>query len=222
MKKSDAPAFGEFMQAEANRFGRAITIPEIETWFEHFKAKRVSLDDFKAAWAEHKTDPKHGVYFPNTVHIERRLRSSGAPSVQRDWRCAEEVGDQRCAYPGGSIVAGKGLCVAHYKIKGTAEYTDAASLQIIEQSREYVPPRNPMELMERGAAQRAVEGERWRNSHKSAYEGLVVNRRKADDAIAPRIPPKPDAEYEALERPLPELDFDAANTAAQLASQDAS
>lgn len=164
MKKSDTKDFADFLLQEAKRYVREIHPQEVATWFETFK--KTTIDDFKAAWAQHKNHPKHGGFFPNIPMLQAILRTTGSELAARDWRCSEQIGNERCQYAGGIFVAGsrEGYCASHFRIKGSADYTEAASMQIIEASKDYQPPKTPMELMERGAAQRAEEGTRWRKA----------------------------------------------------------
>lgn len=160
MRKADLRAFADFMADEAVKYSRDLTKPEIETWFENFP--RTKLEDFKAAWIEHKRDPKGGQFFPKIVDLQRILRTTGDGQAERDWRCTVEVGAERCGYPGGIIPqGGRAMCSPHYRLSGSTDYTDAKALQIIEASREYVPPKTAMEMMERGVLIRAATGKRW-------------------------------------------------------------
>jgi hypothetical protein len=202
MRKTDLTEFSDFMLDEAGRYGRTLTKPEIETYFENFG--RVTIADFKSAWHEHKRDDKDGKFFPKIVDLQRRLRTTGQDQAKRDWRCSEEVGNQHCNYPGGIIAVGqRALCAAHYRLKGSDAYTSDKSLQIIEESQSYVPPKTVMELMERGSALRETSGERWRK-----VNGVGATKRLAADAT-PALPPqlsKPEDE------PLPApTDLDAVN-----------
>lgn len=188
MKRSDLAQFQDFVLDEAVKTGKTITVPEVDLWFETFK--RATLEDFKIAWTAHKRDPKQGGYFPTINQIQRLLRMEGEDQVQRDWRCAEEVSGQRCGFPGAIKLQGSSACYcgAHARLKGSESYSESASLQIIEQSRSYMPPKTAMELMERGAEQRAIEGERWRKAH-----GNPDFRRKSGDEVRPRLPQKTEA-----------------------------
>jgi hypothetical protein len=188
MKKAEAAAFGEFMMKEAERFGRAITVPEIETWFETFK--RTTLEDFRLSWEQHRKDVKRGQWFPTINDLMRLLRTVGDELIARDWRCAATVGDQRCGYPGSIVLQGSrdGYCGAHFRMWNSAANTDEARMQIIDASREYVQPKTVMELLERGAAQRKIEGERWVRSNPKAYENVTTRRRAMDSALEPSIP----------------------------------
>lgn len=201
MKKAESKAFMDFMTAEGMRYQRDITKPEILTWFETFPL--VTLEDFKIAWEQHRTG-KWGGRFPTTNDLLRLTKTAGIEAVARDWRCSEEINGERCGYPGG-INAGKGAqCTAHYRIHGTERYSVEASLQIIEASRGYVPPKTVMEAMERGGEQRSIEGERWRKTHAREIEAIQPKRRPAD-AIAPTLPAKVDAEPPSFDEiPPPE------------------
>ena len=72
------------------------------------------------------------------------------------WRCAEEIGGERCGYPGaisnGVYGEGPWYCSPHYRLKGTTAYSEMASLQIIERSRSFERPKTALELMEEGIA----------------------------------------------------------------------
>jgi hypothetical protein len=195
------------MLDEATKYGRSITKAEIDLWFETFQ--RCTLDDFKRAWVEHKRDDKNGHFFPKIPWLQRQLKLTSAERPETDWRCCEEVGGQRCNWPGG-INAGRGWqCAAHWRLCGSVEYTPATSLQIIEASANYTPPKTPMELMELGEKLRAIDGERWRASHPDAYQVP----RKPEDALAPpRIPAKP--ELVELEAPV----LEDVNAQAQMAA----
>lgn len=188
MKKTDVKAFIDFMGAEGVKYGRDITKPEILTWFETFP--RVALEDFKAAWEQHRKG-QWGGRFPTPNDLLRLTKTAGIESVARDWRCSAEVNGDRCGFPGGINVGYGPQCAAHYRLKGGASYTDEASLQIIAASRDYVAPKTALEAMERGAAQRAAEGERWRKSRPELYAGTKTQRLEAD-AIAPTVPAKPE------------------------------
>jgi hypothetical protein len=187
MKKADLAAFLEFVMDEAVRYGRTISKAEIETYFENFG--RTTLEDFKRAWHEHKRDERSGGYFPKIVDLQRRLRTTAQEQAATDWRCAEDVGGQRCNWPGAIKPAGWSgyYCAAHYRIKGTPAYTPDASLQIIESSKGYVPPKNAMELMAQGDRVRALEGERTRKAL-----GIQAVKRKPDDAVQVSVKPPED------------------------------
>lgn len=204
MKKPEAPAFGEFMTREAQRYARDIVAAEIATWFETFK--RTPLDEFKLAWEQHRKDAKRGVYFPTINDLMRLLRVAGDDAVARDWRCCAEVNSERCGYPGG-INAGHGpQCSAHYRLSSSAHYSDEASLQIIEASRAYTQPKNAMEHMERGSAQRAIEGERWRKAHAKEITAVQPRRHEAD-AIAPSTPAKPSSDEPPEDDAPPQTEY---------------
>lgn len=207
MRKTDNKAFMEFMQGEGVRYQREITGPEILTWFETFP--RVTLEDFKAAWEQHRKG-QYGGRFPTPNDLLRLTKTAGVEAAARDWRCFEEVGSDRCGYPGGINVGWGAQCAAHYRLRGTSGWSEAASLQIIQASREYQPPKSAMELMERGAVQRQASGERWRAIFK-----IRTAARLPADAIAPSLPAKPE---HGLEAPT----LDDANRAAQLAAEEAS
>ena len=185
MRRGESKTFAEFLLDEATKYRVPITPREIELWFETFE--RCSLEDFKAAWIQHKRDEKRGPMFPKIPWLQRLLRVTGEENAARDWRCSVEVNGERCGYPGG-LNAGQGWqCSAHYRLKGSAAYTDQASLQIIEASRAYVAPKMPMEAMERGAAQREGEGARWRGAGQRAS-----TKRLPGDELDSRLPAKPD------------------------------
>lgn len=207
MRKNEAAAFGEFMLDEATKYARGIAPVEIDLWFETFQ--RCSLDDFKRAWVEHKRDEKNGHFFPKIPWMQRQLKLTSSGRPEMDWRCCEEVNGQRCNWPGG-INSGRGWqCASHWRLSGTVEYTPATSLQIIEASHGYMPPKSPMEMMDRGALQREVEGERWRKLHPEAYRQPTT--RKPEDAIVPTLPKKSEPLVEAAP-------FDDVNAMAQLAA----
>lgn len=218
MKKSDAPAFGEFMAEQAKRYARDLHVSEIATWFEFFAAKKVKFEDFKIAWNDHKNDPKWGGRFPTQVDLERQLRRTSDADTVRDWRCCEAIGERRCGFPGGIFLAGSrdGLCAAHFQIKGSASWSESASMQIIEASTAYMKPKTAIEEMTRGAELRKVEGERWRASHPDIYKQLTTRRRHEDRAIPAYEPP---SIPRPVEDPLPLLDdLGDANALAAMAS----
>lgn len=178
MRKGDRSAFGEFMGQEAERVGRVLTTPEIETWFDTFP--RVTLEEFKAAWAVHQEE--RGGMFPTPDEILRCAKRG--PQVRAsDGRCCEEVGSERCAYPG-AINAGYGWqCRTHFRMRASG-YTEPASLQVIQASREYAAPSSETEAVERGAEQRALEARRWieRNAH--VYAKLKA---PPPDVVIPKV-----------------------------------
>jgi hypothetical protein len=223
MKKTDASAFGEFMTREAQRFSRDIVAAEIATWFETFN--RTTLEDFKLAWEQHRKDQRRGMYFPTINDLMRMLRVAGDDAVARDWRCSEEINGERCGFPGG-INSGHGWqCMGHYRLHGTEAYTTESSLQIIDASREYRPPKTPMELMERGAAQRAASGERWRKANENQTAG-ITRAPLGGDGLANRLPAKRSPEAGDLEANAHVANadtarIDAANRELALASEEA-
>lgn len=194
MKKSNAKEFTEFMLDEAMKFGREIQSGEIANWFEHFTLKRVTFDDFKLAWVQHKRDERWGGRFPSMVDLERLLRKTGDEQAVRDWRCIEEIDTQRCGYPGGiKAVGGPGWqCSAHYRLWTGGTFSKEASLQIIETSAGYAPPKNSMELMERGEKQRREYGERMRKAL-----GIVAAKRLEGDEVHPKVPARGREEADA-------------------------
>lgn len=114
MKKSEKPEFDEFMLDEAIKFGRALTQPEIDTWFANFPSK--SLREFRAAWLQHKRDEKRGRYFPEIIDIQRALKATNDAQESRDdHRCIWNGNGDRCRYPVGFFAQGshEGYCCFH-------------------------------------------------------------------------------------------------------------
>lgn len=114
MKKTEFNEFADFVMDEATKYGRSITKPEIETYFENFPT--ASLRDFKAAWVEHKRDPRHGRFFPKITDLQRALRTGNEGDVGRhDMRCTWNGNGERCKYPVGAFDLGKssGYCLFH-------------------------------------------------------------------------------------------------------------
>jgi hypothetical protein len=91
MKKTEAPAFADFMLDEATKYGRELQKAEIDLWFETFQ--RCTLEDFRLAWVAHKRDDKNGNFFPKIPWLQRHLRVTGDENAKRDWRCEVTVGD---------------------------------------------------------------------------------------------------------------------------------
>lgn len=160
MRKGDQQAFADFMRAEAERVGRVVTEAEILTWFETFP--KLTIDEFKGAWQRHQDDAKRGGAFPTPARILAMLKPQKQP---HDWRCSEQVNGERCGFPGGMNGGYGPQCAAHFTLRGSTGYSEAASLQIITASRDYVPPASPMEVMERGERLRQESARRWREAH---------------------------------------------------------
>lgn len=114
MKRGEKAEFDEFMLDEATKYGRALTQPEMDTWFANFPTK--SMREFRAAWVEHKRDERRGRFFPEIIDIQRVLKSTNDAQVSRDDpRCIWNGNGERCRYPVGWFPLGahEGYCIFH-------------------------------------------------------------------------------------------------------------
>ena len=134
MKRPEKQEFTDFMLDEAVKYGRHITTPEIETWFETFPTK--SVREFKAAWVEYKRSER-GQYFPKITDLQRALRASGAGSeTKQDQRCTWNGNGQRCRYPVGVFMLGatEGFCIFHRN-----NYTGPGAQEVCDESQLHTP-----------------------------------------------------------------------------------
>lgn len=216
MNKTDSGPFIAFMQAEALKYGREITSEELKLWFSEFS--KLTFDEFKAVFEAWKTG-QYGHMFPKVVDLNNLRRKQRAQAANSDPRCSATVGQERCFYPASVSASvhggGQGKCIGHFMLRSGPDH-DANALQIIEASKAYEPPKNALEVMERGEELRRIAGERWRAAHPELYRTVTTTRRGAVDELEYRdlpanpiapppgfedIPP-PDGEYSApLEGP---------------------
>lgn len=146
MKKTDLPEFHDFMLDEATKYGRAITKPEIDTWFETFG--RATIADFRAAWIEHKRDEKDGKWFPKITDLQRRLRTAGdGARGAHDHRCIWNGNGDRCKYVCAFFAPGarEGMCIFHRAMSSGPgaqivcdESQDATPAQYLERAKAHV------------------------------------------------------------------------------------
>jgi hypothetical protein len=144
MKRVDATEFAKFMATEAGVYERALTKEEIATYFENFN--KVTMEDFRKAWAQHKADEKYGRMFPRIVDLQRSLKLVNK-GVASDGTCAIKIEGtgERCKYPGSIAVKGsKFICRAHYRC--FAHPGSVSSDSIIEASRDFTPPKTDDEI----------------------------------------------------------------------------